>query len=409
MLPAKEQLEILKRGCAELINEADLLKKLEKSIEKKKPLIVKLGADPTVPDLHLGHTVVLRKMKQFQELGHKIVFLIGDFTAMIGDPSGKSETRPQLTEEKVKENAQTYKEQFGKILDMEKTDLRYNSEWLAPMTFEDVIKLTSHYTVARILERDDFEKRFKGGKPIGVHEFLYPLMQGYDSVALESDVELGGSDQKFNLLVGRDLQKDWKQEPQIIMMMPILVGLDGTQKMSKSLNNYIGINEAPNEMFGKLMSVDDEMMFSYFELLTDIPMEEIKSMRDKMKSGELHPKKIKVSLAKEIIKTYHTEKDAEDAEAHFEKVFSKKEIPDDILELNYDPSIIKEGKIWLIQVMKDANFIKSNSEGRRFLRDNAVKIDSNKIGLDQEDFELDGKTEFVIQIGKRKFAKIIIK
>ena len=406
MLSAKEQLEILKRGCSEIINEEDLLKKLEKSIKENKPLVIKLGADPTVPDLHLGHTVVLRKMKQFQELGHKIVLLIGDFTALIGDPTGKSETRPQLTMEQVEENSITYKKQYAKILDMEKTELRYNSEWLKPMSFEDVIKLTSHYTVARILERNDFENRFKSGKPIGIHEFLYPLMQGYDSVALEADVELGGNDQKFNLLVGRELQRDWNQEPQVIMMMPILVGLDGTQKMSKSLGNYIGINDEPNDMFGKIMSVDDEMMFSYMELLTDIPLEHIEELKLGMKDGSIHPKSIKVKLAKEIISIYHSKEAADLAEKNFEKVFSKKEIPDDIAELTIDNSKIKDGKIWLILCMKEAGLIKSTSEGRRAIKDGGVKIDGKKIGTELEDFPIEDKKEFVLQIGKRKFVRI---
>jgi tyrosyl-tRNA synthetase len=407
MIPAIEQLEILKRGCVEIINEADLLKKLEKSVEKNQPLVIKLGMDPTVPDLHLGHTVVLRKMRQFQDLGHKIIFLIGDFTAMVGDPSGKSETRKPLTEEQVKENALSYREQYGHILDMENTELRYNSEWLSKMTFADVIKLTSHYTVARILERDDFEKRYKSGRPIGIHEFLYPLMQGYDSVALKSDVELGATDQKFNLLVGRELQRDWQQAPQIIMMMPILVGLDGVQKMSKSLGNYVGISEVPEEMFGKIMSISDDMTFRYMELLTDIPMAEITKLKGEMAEGLLHPKSAKVRLAKEIIKIYHSSEAAEQAETHFERVFARKEIPEELDEVIISADKIKDGKIWLVECMREAGFIKSTSDGRRVIKDGGLKINGEK--TDVEDFPVPESREFVLQSGKRKFCQIRIK
>lgn len=400
-----EQLEILKRGCFEILNEEDLLKKLEKSVRDNKPLVVKLGADPTKPDLHLGHTVVLRKMRQFQQLGHTVVFLIGDYTAKIGDPSGKSETRPQLSDEEIRVNALTYRDQFSKILDPVKTQLRFNGEWLAPMTFADTLRLASKYTVARILERDDFSKRFKAGRPIGVHEFLYPLMQGYDSVALHADVELGGTDQKFNLLVGRELQKDYGQESQVVMTMPILAGLDGVQKMSKSLGNYIGISEAPNEMFGKTMSIPDALLFQYLELLTDLPMEEIAAMKRAVEAGA-NPRDAKVRLAVELISFYHCADAARDAKERFERVFSRKEIPDEMPTVELPAAALKEGKLWLVKTLKDAGLVNTSGEGKRAIAEGAVRVDGEK-ATSEERACAAGDT-FVIQVGKRRFARIVI-
>ncbi|MDD5090082.1 MAG: tyrosine--tRNA ligase, partial [Candidatus Wallbacteria bacterium] len=326
MPDAREQLELLQRGAVDLISAEELTKKLERG----KPLTVKLGADPSAPDIHLGHVVVLRKMREFQRLGHKIVFLIGDFTGMIGDPTGKSETRRQLTRDEVQANARSYQDQIGRILDLDRMEVRFNSEWLSCLSFEDVIRLSSKYTVARMLERDDFSNRYKEGRPIAVHEFFYPLMQGYDSVALKADVELGGTDQTFNLLVGRDLQREYGQEPQVIVTTPLLEGLDGVQKMSKSLGNYIGINEPPKEIFGKVMSISDQLMLKYYELLTDVPVAEIKAMPGDFASGAKHPKNEKKRLARLIIESFYSAADATRADEEFENVFRNNQLPDDM-------------------------------------------------------------------------------
>ena len=321
-----KQLEIIKRGAVDLVNEAELIEKLKKG----RPLRIKAGFDPTSPDLHLGHTVLMQKLAQFQELGHTIVFIIGDFTSKIGDPSGRSATRPPLSDSEISANLKTYVEQASKILDMEKVELRYNSEWLAKMNFADVLKLASQYTVARMMEREDFKNRFAAGNPLGIHEFLYPLMQGHDSVAIKADVELGGTDQIFNLLMGRDLQREAKQEPQVVLTMPLLVGTDGVQKMSKSYGNYIGITDSPREMFGKIMSISDDLMWSYYELLSDLSLGEIKELKEELVVGKLHPKIAKENLAMEIIERFHSEEDAVSARDEFERVFAKKGRPDEI-------------------------------------------------------------------------------
>lgn len=391
------QMELIRRGVAEIVPEDELMKKITHSLATGKPLRVKLGLDPTAPDIHLGHTVVLNKLRQFQDLGHEVHLIIGDFTGRIGDPTGKSETRKQLTEEEVQANAITYQQQIFKVLDNEKTVIHYNSEWLMPLKLSDVLQLAGKYTVARMLERDDFNKRLKEGLPIGIHEFMYPLMQGYDSVALQADVELGGTDQKFNLLVGRNLLREYGLEPQIALMMPILEGTDGIQKMSKSLGNYIGINEAPYEMFGKTMSISDELISRYFELATRVPMEEIKDMRTRMADGSLNPRDAKIRLAKEIITTYYSEQDANEAEEKFRLVFSQRDIPEDIPEVT-----IAENEIWLPKLLNDNSMVKSTSDGRRMIKQGAVKVNGDKYS-DENIFPQDG---MVIQVGKRKFIKI---
>lgn len=391
------QMELIRRGAAEIVPEDELSKKIAKSLKEKKPLKIKLGLDPTAPDIHLGHTVVLNKLRQFQDLGHEVHLIIGDFTGRIGDPSGKSETRKQLTEEEVKANAQTYQKQIFKVLDKEKTVIHYNSEWLMPMNMADVLQLAGKYTVARMMERDDFNKRYKEGLPIGIHEFMYPLMQGYDSVALKADVELGGTDQKFNLLVGRNLLKEYGYEPQVALMMPILEGTDGVQKMSKSLGNYIGINEEPYEMFGKTMSIPDEMITRYFELVTRVSMEEIKDIQTRMAEGSLNPRDAKMRLAREIITIYHSEQEAAEAEEKFRLVFSKGDIPEDIPEV-----IVEEAVAWLPKLLNDHNMVESTSDGRRMLKQGAVKINGEK--YNNENIVL--KDDMVIQVGKRKFIKI---
>ncbi|WP_163327856.1 tyrosine--tRNA ligase [Desulfurobacterium thermolithotrophum] len=394
----EEQLRIIKRGTAEIIGENELLKKLK----EKKVLYVKAGFDPTAPDLHLGHTVLLWKLRDFQELGHKVYFLIGDFTAMIGDPTGKSETRPPLTKEEVLKNAETYAQQVFKILDPEKTIVVFNSEWLDKMTATDLIKLSSKYTVARMLERDDFSKRFKEGRPIHIHEFIYPLLQGYDSVALKADVELGGTDQKFNLLIGRHLQREFGQEEQTCIMMPILEGLDGVQKMSKSLGNYIGILEPPEEQFGKVMRISDELMWRYYRLVTRVSEEEIEEMEKAVREGKLHPMEAKKRLAETIVRTFHGEDAARKAREHFERVFSKRELPEEIPE----PEIsIPENPVWLPRLLKEAGLVKSTSEGRRQIKGGGIRVDGEKIT--DENLKVDVlKKEFILQVGKRRFARI---
>jgi len=399
----KNNIELLKRGTEEIIPIEEFQKKLEKSEKENKPLTIKAGFDPTAPDIHLGHTVLLRKMKHFQDMGHRVVFLIGDFTGMIGDPSGKSETRKRLTREEVLENAETYKKQVFKILDPEKTVIEFNSKWCSPMDFAGVLELTSRYNVARMLERDDFSNRYKTGKPISILEFMYPLVQGYDSVALKADVELGGTDQKFNLLVGRDLQREYGQEPQAILTMPLLVGLDGVQKMSKSLNNYIGINEAPREIFGKVMSVSDEIMFLYYELVTDVPMEEIKAMKAGLADGSIHPRKIKVDLAKNICAQFYDSETAEHAEAEFNRIFVNHDTPDDIPEFTVSPDDLKENKIWIVKLLVLSGLASSNGDARRLITGGGVSFENEKIT--DPDLELEAKGG-ILKVGKRKFIQI---
>ena len=397
-IQAQQQLEEIRRGVVEIVPEAELKQKLLRSLRTGQPLRVKLGLDPTAPDIHLGHTVVLNKLRQFQDLGHEIHLIIGDFTALIGDPSGKSETRKQLTEEQIKTNARTYQEQIFKVLQADKTIVHYNSEWLMPLDLAQVLQLAGKYTVARMLERDDFEKRYKEGLPIGVHEFMYPLMQGYDSVVLKADVELGGTDQKFNLLVGRHLLREYGYEPQVALMMPILEGTDGVQKMSKSLGNYIGVNDNPNEMFGKTMSIPDQLICRYFELLTRVPLEEIKAMDEGMQKGALNPRDAKVRLAREIITMYHNADEALKAEERFKLVFSQNEIPQDIPQVT-----IASCEVWLPKFLADNALTVSTSEGRRSISQGAVRLNGEKI--ETESILLKG--EMVIQVGKRKFLRVL--
>jgi len=389
-----ETLAIIQRGTDEILP----LEELKKKLEKNKPLRVKLGMDPTAPDLHLGHTVVINKMKQLQDLGHEIIFLIGDFTGMIGDPTGKNVTRKPLTKEDVRENAKTYTDQVFKILDKDKTRIAFNSEWMSKMNSTEMISLASKHTVARMLERDDFSKRYKGGQAISIHEFLYPLVQGYDSVALRADIELGGSDQKFNLLVGRELQKQADMEPQVILTMPILEGLDGVQKMSKSLDNYIGIDEDPDSMFGKIMSISDELMWRYLELLSFESLETIESWKQEVETGE-NPRNIKFRLADEIITRFHDEAQAKKAQQNFIDRFAKNQIPDEMDEFTL-PKGIK-----VANLLKEANLVSSTSEAFRMIKQGAVKIDGEK--LSDKDFTPDEGTN-VYQVGKRKFARVTI-
>ena len=399
MVSAQEQVRQIKHGVADLINEQDLVKKIEKSIKENKPLVVKLGLDPTAPDIHLGHTVPLRKLRLFQEFGHQVVIVIGGFTARIGDPTGKSVTRPPLTKEEVLKNAETYKTQIFKVLDPEKTIVRDNSEWLESMNFADVLRLASSYTVARMMERDDFSKRFKEGRPIGVHEFMYPLMQGHDSVALHADVEVGGTDQTFNLLMGRHLQELEGQEPQVVITMPLLEGLDGIQKMSKSLGNYIGIDEEPKEMYGKAMSIPDELMMRYFMLVTDMSIEEQEDMEKRLESGELHPRDAKMQLARTIVRLYHGEEAALEAEEEFKRVFQQRAMPTDISEYAMDAPT---EPIFVPQFCTDAGLTASNGEARRSIKAGAFKVNGEK--YTEENLKLEDG--MIVQVGKRKFVKI---
>jgi len=393
-----EAMEVSKRGCEELLVEAEWLTKLARSEATKTPLRIKLGLDPTAPDIHLGHTVVLNKMRQLQDLGHTVIFLIGDFTSMIGDPSGRNATRPPLTKEEIAVNAQTYYKQASLVLDPSKTEVRYNSEWSDPLGARGMIQLAAKYTVARMLERDDFTKRYKGGIPISVHEFLYPLMQGYDSVALKSDLELGGTDQKFNLLVGRELQKEYGQEAQCILTMPLLVGTDGVDKMSKSKNNYIGISEPSGEMFGKLMSISDELMWSYYTLLSFKPLAEIAKMKEEVSSGR-NPRDFKVALAQEIVTRFHDSGAAEKALEDFNHR-AKGGVPDDIPEISLTGAPIGIG-----QLLKQANLVPSTSEAMRNVEQGGVKIDGATVS--DKALKVEPGT-FVVQVGKRKFAKVTL-
>lgn len=390
--------EQTKRGCDELIVEAEWISKLAKSAATGIPLRIKLGLDPTAPDIHLGHTVVLNKLRQLQDLGHTVIFLIGDFTSMIGDPSGRNATRPPLTKDEIAQNAKTYYQQASLVLDPEKTEIRYNSEWCEPLGASGMIQLAAKYTVARMLERDDFTKRYRGGIPISVHEFLYPLMQGYDSVALKSDLELGGTDQKFNLLVGRELQKEYGQEPQCILTMPLLVGLDGVEKMSKSKGNYVGISEPAGEMFGKIMSISDELMWSYFTLLSFKPMAEIEQMKADVAAGK-NPRDCKVALAQEIIARFHSQAAAEQALADFNHR-AKGGIPDDIPEI-----ALAGAPLGIGQLLKQSGLVPSTAEAMRNVEQGGVKIDG--VTVSDKALKVEAGT-FVLQVGKRRFAKITL-
>lgn len=394
---AEVQLKVIFRGTAEIIPEEELRQKLYKSLKNKRPLRIKLGLDPTAPDIHLGHTVVLNKLRQFQDLGHEVHLIIGDYTGRIGDPSGKSETRKPLTQEEIEINAATYEEQIFKILDKKSTIIHFNSSWLMKLNLTDALNLAGKYTVARMLEREDFSTRYRDGLPISILEFMYPLLQGYDSVELAADIEMGGTDQKFNLLVGRNLQKEYGQEPQIALTMPILEGTDGVQKMSKSLGNYIGIDEEPYEMFGKTMSIPDDLIIRYFELVTRVPMAEVEDMKKAMATGELNPRDAKVRLAKEIITMYHSAAEADKAENKFEQVFSQGNIPDDVPEVSID-----ETEVWLPKFLLEQGLVPSTSEGRRMIKQGALRINGEK--YNEENINL--IDNMVIQVGKRKFIKV---
>jgi tyrosyl-tRNA synthetase len=399
--PVAEQLAHIKRGISELIPEAALVEKLERSIKTGKPLIVKLGCDPSRPDLHIGHAVVLRKLRQFQDLGHQALLIIGDFTGMIGDPSGRSKTRPALTEDDIRRNGATYVEQAGKVLDADKLEIRHNSEWLGPMTFANVVRLTSKYTVARMLERDDFENRYKSGIPISIHEFLYPLAQAQDSVAIKSDVELGGTDQKFNLLVGRDLQQMDGQEPQVCLTMPILEGTDGVEKMSKSYDNYIGVDESAEQMYGKTLSIPDALIYRYFELATDTDLD---SLSEKRELAESDPRNAKHDLAHTIVRMYHGQEAADGAREHFERTVVRKEVPDEMPE--FSTAELGDGTIGLLDLMRKTNLAASNGEARRLIQQNAVSIDGEKVDDPNQEIDLSEETPFVLKVGKRRFARV---
>ncbi|MGD6847816.1 tyrosine--tRNA ligase [Rossellomorea aquimaris] len=399
----EKQLTVYKNGVHEIIPEAELRQKLVKSIATEVPLKIKLGLDPTAPDVHLGHTVVLNKLRQFQENGHIIQLIIGDFTGKIGDPTGKSVARKQLTDEEVKRNAQTYFEQFGKVLDKEKVELHYNSKWLSSLNLEDVIHLSSKITVARLIERNDFSNRLSTGKPVSLHEFFYPLMQGYDSVALESDVELGGTDQQFNVLMGRHLQEHYKQEKQVVILLPLLEGLDGVDKMSKSKHNYIGIDEDPNQMFGKTMSIPDELIVKYFNLITDLSLGEKMKIEKELIQGTLHPRDAKIHLGKTIVSMYHGKEAAVQAENNFKEVFQKGALPDDIPEIQWTG----ERRMTIIDLLVNLNMQGSKSEARRMIQNGGIRINSEKV-LDMQ-LEVEIEDGLIVQVGKRKYKKLRIR
>lgn len=401
ILSAAEQYKILAENTAEIITEEEFKKKLEKSVAEKIPLRCKLGIDPSAPDLHLGHAVVLHKLRQFQELGHHIIIILGDFTGMVGDPTGRSEMRKQLTKEEVMANARTYQEQIFNILDEEKTEMVFNSEWLAKLNFADVIKLASTLTVARMMEREDFSRRYSENTPISIHEFFYPLMQGYDSIAIKADIEFGATEQKFNLLMGRHLQREYGQEPQVAFTMPILVGLDGVQKMSKSLGNYIGITEPAEEIYGKAMSIGDDLMAEYYHLATALPSSEIKIILDGVKDNSVHPRDAKMRLAREIVSLYHGSQAAKDAEERFKQVFQKGKMPDQMPSFDFNKPVA------LVVLMVEAGLAPSKSEARRLVQQKGVKINSETV--EAVDLILDKSDEVVIQVGKRKFARVTIK
>ncbi|HPI28685.1 MAG TPA: tyrosine--tRNA ligase [Candidatus Marinimicrobia bacterium] len=402
--PVKEQLEIIKRGVEELISEEEMVRKLENSIKTHQPLRIKQGFDPTAPDIHLGHTVGIRKLRQFQDLGHTIVLIIGDYTGLVGDPSGKNETRPRLQYETLMKNAATYENQFFKILDRSKTEIHYNGEWFAKMKFDEIMNLAAKFTVARILERDDFTKRYKEGNPISLHEFFYPLMQGYDSVAIKADVELGATEQKFNLLTARDVQREYGQEPQVILTLPVLEGIDGGQRMSKSLGNYIGIDDEPDEMYGKIMSIPDNLILKYFTLVTDYSLAQLQEVKRRLNDGQTNPMVLKKQLARTIIKMYHSESAARQAEQNFEQIFSKKEIPDDIEEIIIPSSDLPKP---LVKLLTECGAVSSNGEARRLIQQGGVRINDEKIS--DINYAIQNKGEYITKVGKRRFFKFIVK
>ncbi|MBI5471656.1 MAG: tyrosine--tRNA ligase [Ignavibacteriae bacterium] len=399
--PLNEQMDIIRRGVAEIVPEEALVQKIEKSLSTQAPLKVKLGCDPSRPDLHLGHSVVLRKLRQFQDLGHQAILIVGDFTGMIGDPSGKSKTRPPLSLDETRKNGQSYFEQATKILSTKKIQMLYNSEWLGKMSFVDVIGLASRYTVARMLERDEFEKRYKAGEPISVHEFLYPLAQAMDSVAIEADVELGGTDQKFNLLVGRDIQREYKLAPQVAIMLPILPGTDGIEKMSKSLDNYIGIDESPKEIFGKTLSIPDKLIYDYFLLATNVDLTELQSIKAQLDDPNTNPRDLKRRLARELVALYHSDEAALAAQDEFDRIFVKKDLPDEIPEVTLATG---NGTVGIIKLLTETKLVSSNGEARRMIDQGGVSVDGERISDDKATIAI--RDGIVIKVGKRKFIRI---
>jgi tyrosyl-tRNA synthetase len=397
--PINEQMDVIKRGVSEIIPEDDLVKKLEHSIKINKPLNIKLGCDPSRPDLHLGHSVVLRKLRQFQDLGHQAILIIGDFTGMIGDPSGKSKTRPSLSLEETRQNGQSYFEQATKILSTKHVSMQYNSDWLGKMNFTDVIRLASKYTIARMMERDDFNLRYKAGEPISVHEFLYPLAQAMDSVAIQADVELGGTDQKFNLLVGRDIQREFGLEPQVALMMPILAGTDGVEKMSKSLDNYIAVNDSARDIYGKTLSIPDSLIYQYFELATDVPKKELEEIKKFLENPKNNPRDIKRKLARSLVQLYYTKEAAHQAEDEFDRIFIEKSIPDNIEEFKCNDSMN------ILTLLTESKLVASKGEARRLIEQGGVTIDNERVSDPLS--LLPDKIEFIVKIGKRRFLKVI--
>ena len=405
----KRQWTLISRGTVDLLPEKEWKDKLKESIAENKPLRVKQGFDPTAPDIHLGHTVGIRKLKQFQELGHQIVLIIGDYTSLVGDPSGQSSTRPPLSYEEIMKNSETYQVQFFKILDKSKTEIVFNGDWFKKMNFVEIMQLASKFTVARLLERDDFTKRLEKQTPISIHELFYPLMQGYDSVAIKADVEIGATEQKFNLLAGRTIQEAYGVKPQVILTMPILVGLDGQRKMSKSLNNYIGIDESPEEIFGKVMSIADEQIYSYFELATDVTLEELGEIKQKLNKPDVNPMVIKKELGQRLVDMYHPAGSGQSAREEFERVFSKKQLPQDMPELTLEELKrlgLKEDKVYLVHLMSKTKMVKSNNEARKLILAGAVTIDGEKI--DNPDFEFSVDKEMVLKVGKRRYLKLLV-
>ncbi len=397
--PINEQMDVIKRGVVELLPEDELVKKLERSLKENKPLVIKQGFDPTAPDIHLGHTVGIRKLKHFQDLGHQVVVIIGDYTAMVGDPSEKNSTRPRLSHEQVMEHAKTYQEQFFKILDPEKTIVRFNGEWFSKMNFAEIMELASKFTVARMLERDDFAKRYANQQPISIHEFFYPLMQGYDSVMIKADVEIGATEQKFNLVIGRDIQREYGQEPQVILTLPVLEGLDGKQRMSKSIGNYIGIDEDPVQMYGKTMSIPDELIYRYFELVTDVTQEELQTIKHQLQDSTVNPRDLKMQLAFTLVRMYHGVQEAERAAQEFKKVFVKKDVPDEMPEV-----VVDQPQMRIDELLVATKTAQSKSEARRLITGGGVSVDGNKITDPFAVVELkDGQ---ILKVGKRKFVKI---
>lgn len=404
-MSAEEQLKELKKGVVDLVSEAELLHKLKEAIKNNQPLRIKAGFDPTRPDLHLGHTVLMNKMRQFQKLGHHVIFLIGDFTGLIGDPTGRNETRPPLTPQEVEQNAKTYAEQVFKILDPAKTEVAYNNKWLGQFRPADFLKLLGQYTVARMLEREDFSKRFKSQQPISLHELLYPLVQGYDSVALKSDVELGGTDQLFNLLVGRDLQKSYGQKnQQVVMTVPLLEGLDGVQKMSKSYDNYIGVTDSPRDMFGKTMRVSDELMIRYYELLTDMTVDQIQALKNELKSGQRHPRDVKVALGHNLVERFHGKRAADEAIAEFNRIFVDKGLPNEIPEVRLDVT----SDLWICHLMQKTGLAQSTSEARRLIEGGGVEIDQKKVLDPQLKLQLTPGIKMILRAGKKRFVKVVV-